>query len=274
MSNIEEWIRSKVGCGYVYGATGWVCTPSRRNQQATQYPEHAENILGICAKWDGKECYDCAQLIRRALESVGVTGVPSGATSQWNKKSLWTESGTIDSLPSDSLVALCREANGKMQHIGWRMSDGSVIDARSSQKGVITSSVDSYKWTHWMRPNLAYNKEESDVLYKAIVSTAEHSMRVRAWAKTGEILGYVPTGKTVEVLAEDADNWKKIRYGELVGYASGNMMARIDADDTEKPTVDTEKPPVAAPTVGQTVLVSDDGVEITLMGNWRVMVNG
>ena len=271
---IESWIRSKVGCGYVYGATGWVCSLKRRQQQAEQYPEHAETIMNVCSKWDGKECYDCAQLIRRALESVGMTGVPSGATSQWNKKSLWTESGTIDSLPSDGLVALCREADGKMQHIGWRMSDGSVIDARSSQKGVIQSEVNSYKWTHWMRPNLAYNKEESDVLYKAIVSTAEHSMRVRAWAKTGEILGYVPTGKTVDVLAEEADNWKKIRYGELVGYASGNMMARIDADDTEKPTVDTEKPPVAAPTVGQTVLVSDDGVEITLMGNWRVMVNG
>ena len=277
MSNIETWIRSKVGCGYVYGATGWVCSSKRRNQQATQYPEHAENILGICAKWDGKECYDCAQLIRRALESVGITGVPSGATSQWKKKSLWTESGTIDSLPPDGLVALCREADGKMQHIGWRMSDGSVIDARSSAKGVIASALSSYKWTHWMRPNLAYKEGKdmkSDVLYEAVVSTAEHSMRVRAWAKTGEIIGYVPTGKTVEVLSEDADNWNKIRYGELVGYASGNMMTRVD---TDAPVVDTEKPidtPAAVPVVNQTMLVRDDGVVITRDGIWRVMANG
>ena len=271
---IETWIRSKVGCGYVYGATGWVCSLKRRQQQAEQYPEHAETIMNVCSKWDGKECYDCAQLIRRALESVGMTGVPSGATSQWKKKSLWTESGTIDSLPSDGLVALCREADGKMQHIGWRMSDGTVIDARSSQKGVITSEVSSYKWTHWMRPNLEYKGEttmKSDVLYEAVVSTSEHSLRVREWAKTGMIVGYVPTGKTVEVLAEDKDNWWKIRYGELVGYASGNLMTRVDSVDTEAPANDTDD---TAPVIGQTVLVSDDGVEITMMGNWRVMVNG
>ena len=29
METLVKWIRSKVGCGYVYGATGWVCTQKR-----------------------------------------------------------------------------------------------------------------------------------------------------------------------------------------------------------------------------------------------------
>jgi len=263
---IESWIRSKLGCGYVYGATGWVCSAKRRNQQATQYPEHADNILGICAKWDGKECYDCAQLIRKALESVGVTGVPSGATSQWRKKSLWTESGTIDSLPPDGLVALCRESGNSMQHIGWRLSDGSVIDARSSSKGVIESRVEDYKWTHWMRPVLP-NEQPIDkedirmpVLYNAIVNTQSDPLRVRKWAITGEIIGKIPKGHTVEVLTEPADGWCQIRYNELEGYVSAQYLAQVAA-----PT---------EPEAGGLTIIDDAGNTFKPVGNWRVMVNG
>lgn len=264
MSNIENWIRSKVGCGYVYGATGWVCSPQRRNQQATQYPEHADNILGICAKWDGKECYDCAQLIRRALESVGVTGVPSGATSQWRKDSLWSEKGTIDSLPSDGLVALCRAEGDIMQHIGWRMSDGSVIDARSSQKGVIESAVGSYKWSHWMRPVLPDEQPTKEdvrmpVLYNAIVNTKNDPLRVREWAITGAIIGKIPKGHTVEVLSEPVDGWCQVRYNELEGWVSAEYLAAIAAPDPE---------------AGGLTIIDDAGNTFMPVGNWRVMVNG
>lgn len=265
MSNIENWIRSKLGCGYVYGATGWVCSPQRRNQQATQYPEHADNILGVCEKWDGKECYDCAQLIRKALESVGVTGVPSGATSQYRKSSLWSEKGTIDTLPPDGLVALSRAEGDTMQHIGWRMSDGSVIDARSSSKGVIQSAVDSYKWTHWMRPVLPneqpINKEDMrmPVLYNAVVNTQSDPLRVREWAITGTIIGKIPKGHIVEVLTEPVDDWCQVRYNELVGYVSSKYLAKVDAP---------------APEAGGLTIIDDAGNTFKPVGNWRVMVNG
>lgn len=49
VTNTEQKIRdlalSKRGCGYIYGATGWVCTPALRQQQATKYPEYAGLIL-------------------------------------------------------------------------------------------------------------------------------------------------------------------------------------------------------------------------------------
>ncbi len=275
MSNIESWIRSKVGCGYVYGATGWVCSLKRRQQQAEQYPEYAETIMNVCAKWDGKECYDCAQLIRRALESVGVTGVPSGATSQWNKSSLWSEMGVIRNTPSDGLLALFRESAGKMQHVGWRMSDGSVIDARSSQKGVIVSRPEDYKWTHWARPIIgSYDTEthkhdtetpkEDTVMYKATVITKSDPLRVREWAVTGTILGSVPKGKIVDVLEESPDGWNRIRYNELEGYASSEYLERI----SDVPVVTFD------PTATTTTIVNADGFEITLSGDWRVMENG
>lgn len=263
MSNIEDWIRSKLGCGYVYGATGWVCSEARRKQQAEQYPEYADNILGVCAKWDGVQCYDCAQLIRRALESVGVTGVPSGATSQWNKKSLWSEYGAISTLPSDGLVVLWRASDAVMQHVGWRMSDGSVIDARSSAKGVIQSAVDSYKWTHWARPIIGSSdteteRNDTEMLYKAVVTTESGALNVRQSPKTGHIIGRVPRKATVEVLTEPANGWCRIRYNDIVGYASADYLSEVEE---------------TAPEIATTTLVSDDGLKFVLMGNWRVMEN-
>lgn len=270
MSNIEDWIRSKVGCGYVYGATGWVCSPARRQQQADQYPKYADNILGICAKWDGKECFDCAQLIRRALESVGVTGVPSGATSQWNKKALWTEYGTIDTLPPDGLVALSRESpkgSGTMQHIGWRLSDGTVIDARSSYKGVIISRLENYNWTHWMRPALTTTttttiEEDTPMLYRAIVTTESGSLNVRVSPVTGRIIGRVPRKATVEVLTDPTDGWCRIRYNDIVGYASTLYLTEIE----DEPAPDTS-------TIKTTTIANADGTKVTLVGEWRVTEN-
>lgn len=271
---IESWIRSKVGCGYVYGATGWVCSESRRKQQAKQYPEYSNNILGVCAKWDGKQCYDCAQLIRRALESVGIKGVPSGATSQYRNTSLWSEKGTIDTLPADGLVALARESpkgSGKMQHIGWRMSDGTVIDARGSSKGVIVSQPDSYNWTHWMRPilNNTTIEEELIMLYKAIVTVASDStLNIRRSPENGAIIGRIPGHSEVEVLTEPKDGWCQVRHNDLVGYASTRYLLKLidtvateDADDDERNPVD------------QTVLVNADGQSVTLVGEWRVMAD-
>ena len=80
-SKIVEFAISKIGCGYIYGATGWICTQKIRLEQAAQYPAYADVILGTGAKWDGLQCFDCAQLVRRALEQISIKP-PSGATSQ------------------------------------------------------------------------------------------------------------------------------------------------------------------------------------------------
>ena len=80
-------------------------------------------------------------------------------------------------------------------------------------------------------------RTETAVSYKAIVTTEKDPLRVREWPETGTILGIVPKGRTVEVLAEAGDGWPKIRYNELMGYASEQYLTPIGI--TEKPN-DTE----------------------------------
>ena len=61
--------KSLVGCGYVYGATGWICTRRRLDQQARQYPQYADLIYKYGPKWQGRPCYDCAQLTRAVAQA-------------------------------------------------------------------------------------------------------------------------------------------------------------------------------------------------------------
>lgn len=144
------WALEHIGQGYIWGATGWVCSRTRREQQARQYPEQAEMILGAGAKWDGVTCWDCATFVRGAAQAGGIR-LCSGATSQW-RKTAWADKGTIDTLPRDQVVMLYRQRGGKMQHVGLYLGDGTCAHAKGTRYGVVRQSVDAYKWTHWARP--------------------------------------------------------------------------------------------------------------------------
>ncbi len=140
-----------VGWGYIYGATGWVCTAERVEQQAAQYPAYADLIrkYGL-GKWLGKRCVDCAQNTKISAKAAGIT-IPSGATSQWNAD-IWADKGTMDTLPDDSVgLFLYRQSGAKMQHTGVCLGDGTVSEARGHAYGVIRSQLTAYGWTHWGR---------------------------------------------------------------------------------------------------------------------------
>lgn len=156
VNKIIDWAESMVGTGYIYGATGWICTPERRQQQANQYPEYADTIMTTGAKWDGKICHDCAQFTRKAMAQAGIT-LPSGATSQW-KSSVWEKKGTAADIDSSKMCLLFRESNGKMQHVLLYCGNGYVIDARGTANGVMKSKLGTYKYTHWAIPKGLYSE--------------------------------------------------------------------------------------------------------------------
>ncbi|MEA4927584.1 MAG: SH3 domain-containing protein [Candidatus Limiplasma sp.] len=154
-SSIQKTIataaRGMVGWGYIYGATGWVCTAARVEQQAAQYPAYADLIRKYgFGKWLGKRCVDCAQNTKISAKAAGIT-IPSGATSQWNAD-IWADKGTMDTLPDDNVgLFLYRQSGSKMQHTGVCLGDGTVSEARGHAYGVIRSQLAAYGWTHWGR---------------------------------------------------------------------------------------------------------------------------
>lgn len=99
------------------------------------------------------------------------------------------------------------------------------------------------------------NQVERSEAGKAIVATQSGALNVRAWPKTGEILGRVPKGKEVELLQDSGDGWPRIRYNELEGYVSAEYLQIVEPPATKKRT---------------TMLIKDDGTLLELEGIWRV----
>jgi uncharacterized protein YgiM (DUF1202 family) len=123
--------------------------------------------------------------------------------------------------------------------------------------------------------------EEEKTMYKAIVNTEKDPLRVREWPETGTILGSVPKGKTVDVLAEAGDGWPKIRYNELMGYVSEMYLepVTVQAVNSSNNSTGSEKEETVlirddAVTIRvekvETVLIREDGVTIRIEGVWRI----
>ena len=160
MSTKREAMAAKanalVGCGYVYGATGWICTRTRLDQQARQYPQYADLIYQYGPKWLGKPCYDCAQLTRAVAKAAGVS-LPSGSASQWNAASVWKEKGTIDALPDEAGIFVFTLNAGRATHTAVTIGGGQAVDARGHAIGVVRRALAGASYTHWARLNVDYD---------------------------------------------------------------------------------------------------------------------
>lgn len=139
-------------CGYIMGATGWICTQSRIDAQAAHYPQYADMIRKYGAKWLGKQCYDCAQWVRMAVKAAGYSLV-SGATSQW-KQDIWEAKGTMDTLPDDlRAIVIWRfsDATGKMEHVAIILEGETESEARGHAYGVCEYLLQGRTFNRWGR---------------------------------------------------------------------------------------------------------------------------
>ena len=228
LNKIVEFAISKIGCGYIYGATGWVCTAKRRLEQAAQYPAYADTILGIGAKWDDTQCFDCAQLIRRALEQLGIKA-PSGATSQW-KSNIWADRGEISTMPDETGIILYRQlSNGTMQHTGIYIGGGEAVEARGHRDGVIRSLISKYPWTHWARPDVTKNNEkETKPVNKQMVVTridgAKGSTVNFRIKPNGDVISAIPFG-TIVTLTQEQGEWSGFEWNGTPGWMQSRFLS-------------------------------------------------
>ena len=157
---------------------------------------------------------------------------------------------------------------GDCYHIGLVGRDGRILNAKGTAAGFVAS--DPGEGWDGCAPltDVTYDEgeeEDATMLYRAAVTTEKDPLRVRQSPGTGRIIGHVPRGKTVEVLADKGDGWPRIRYNELVGYASGDYLTRVE--DTDRIEI---APDVEAELIDVTTLVNEDGMSLTLVGRWSV----
>jgi len=152
-----------------------------------------------------------------------------------------------------------------VHHVGLVTGEGTVIHSSSTKGCVVETPLDG-GWALLAAhkhiktaPAGAEGEESMATRYRARVATDEDPLRVRDTPGTGKIIGYVPRGEMVDVLSEG--DWPRVRYGELVGYASAAYLARVeDAPQMEDAGAEDSR----------TTLMREDGVSIVLCGRWRV----
>lgn len=271
-----ELTRELVGCPYIFGACGRKCTVEYRRSVIETREEYAVKIMNNCpvlsgkqktcsgCKYEGKQSFDCRGLTWYVCDKAGLKISKVGATTQWNTDS-WQEKGTINKAPLDKEFIVFRQDDQSiMQHTGFRLADGTVIDARGHSQGVISANENTYGWTHYAIPYGAYDEyqdeapEEPEVekkmksLYKATVVDGKLNLRA-APRTTAVALAYIPEGAVVEVVAEVDKDWSQVYYAEILGYVASKFLQRENTSpEPEKPVEDT-----TAPVEGVTVVVTD-----------------
>ena len=156
---------------------------------------------------------------------------------------------------------------GDGYHIGLVSRDGRILNAKGTAAGFVASGPDEGWDGCAPLTDVTYDEgeeEDATMLYMATVTTEKDPLRVRQSPGTGRIIGHVPRGKTVEVLADKGDGWPRIRYNELVGYASGDYLTRVEEEEP------ADAPEDEWELVDATTLVNEDGMSLTLVGRWSV----
>ena len=227
-SKVVEYAKSKIGCGYIWGATGQTCTQALINRLAGN--GHVDPK--IVKKWIGKQVFDCAGLVSRAFQQVGIR-MATGATSAW-KGTSWQSKGTISNYPKDKVCVLYREGSGRMQHTGIYIGNGEFIHASGSKTGVVKEKMPG-KWTHWGIPKGLYSGNDSTIkpepgkpttptkpgsfpFQAKVTASSGSTVNLRKDAnKSSKVVIKVKLGETVTVTGEEGD-WYKITYGTTNGY--------------------------------------------------------
>lgn len=132
-----ELIRSKLGCGYVYGAQGEVMTKDLLNTLVNRFGRSHYYFDGYSAeKWLGKQCFDCSGLIVWALEQLGLIRTDLTADGLYQL----CEPVQKSKLEVGDLV-FYQNSNGYKNHVGVYIGNGRVIHARGTAYGVVETEL-------------------------------------------------------------------------------------------------------------------------------------
>ncbi len=151
------------GWGYVWGTYGNVLHLSSLESLAKQYPEEVgERMEYIKEHWLGGRTADCGGLIKGYVwldAGIGeieyaTNGMPALRADEIYAAA--TEKGTIDNIPEILGVAVWKKG-----HIGVYIGNGEIIEAMSTNQGVVRTKLENGTWTHWLKvPNITYLEME------------------------------------------------------------------------------------------------------------------
>ena len=227
-SKVVEYAKSKVGCGYIWGTSGEMCTQSLINRKKGN--GHVDP--NIVKKWIGMQVFDCAGLVSSAFRQVGIT-MAKGATSAWGGTK-WEVKGKISSLPKNKVCVLYKGDGNHMAHTGIYIGNDEYIHAAGSSKGVLKERMPG-KWTHWGIPKGLYATQKEEQITpitgfpcqaKITPSSPDRKVNLRkSPAKNSSIVLRLKLGEIVTITGEE-NGWYKVSYKTAKGYIMKEFLRK------------------------------------------------
>jgi len=208
--------------GYIWGTAGEKWTQAR--QAALEKTTDADRAQGrkYGSKWIGHTVADCSGLFHWAFEKLGGY-MYHGSDTMYRKycsnKGELKKGKRADGKELKSGTAVFVWNGTKYSHVGMFVGGGKVIEAASTQQGVITSAVTASKWTHWGElTGVAYSSTPEPKPEKgyAIVTGKRVALRQDP-SKRATIITRIDTGQKVKL--EDAPKeWDYVSYNGKKGW--------------------------------------------------------
>ena len=128
------------GWGYIWGTAGIVWTKARQDAASR------EMTVKYGSKWIGHNVADCSGLFVWAFRQLGGS-IYHGSNTIY--RSYCSARGKMDGRSLRTGTAVFTGTENDHGHIGLYVGDGTVIEAKGTQAGVVTSKVTDKKWTYW-----------------------------------------------------------------------------------------------------------------------------
>lgn len=210
------------GWGYIWGMAGeyWTTAKQKAIEKTTDADRAMSRKYG--SKWIGHWVADCSGLFTWAFRQLGGY-MYHGSDTMFRKYT--TYNGELKSgkrtdgreLRPGTAVFTYNKTKKKYGHVGLYIGDGLVIEAASTEKGVIASPVNK-KWTYWGElKGVDYSATPIPVPEgKAIVTGKKVALR-QGPSKSTPVMVRIQTGILVNI--SKVEGWtyvRKDRYGFMM----------------------------------------------------------
>lgn len=228
----EKW-------GYIYGTAGEKWTQAKQSELEKKYKADPVNYsylkMGASygSKWINQTVSDCSGLFTWAFKKLGGymyhgsnTMYKQYCTSKGKLTKGKKQDGT--SLKPGTAVFLWNQEEG-YHHVGLFIGNNTVIEAKGTQYGVVTSKVTA--WDCWGElKGVSYDTDEKEVVVVmkyAKVPNATLNLRKGPSKNDARLLG-IPAGATVQVIEETNSEWWKVIYNGTTGYVMQKYLTVIE----------------------------------------------
>lgn len=201
--------------GYIMNTAGILWTQEKQNATTNVYAKQYGQ------KWVGHYVADCSGLFSWAFNQLGGY-MYHGSNTMWNKYCT-AQGKLVNGKRSDGQVLKPGTAVFKLKgtndrsHVGLYIGNDEVIEASSTETGVITTKITNSKWAEWGElKGVDYTTQATNVsmVGSAVVNDVKVALRAGP-SKKDAVLLRVNKGERVQVLSE---SWTKVSYQGKTGY--------------------------------------------------------